>query len=149
MQSKLRLLHLSDLLRSAAARGSSCLKLKSCSQSFLGEDDCQRLQWLVGCSAPQLLPATVFIKFITSQPESNLERNKKDTYKHTDNFFLFWKQFSQSSSHSQTNLERKRQKQRKKGKKHLLAAEIQYLYWYYQFVFVFVLSICICICRCS
>ena len=41
MQSVLRLLHLSHLLRSARTRGSSCLKLKSCFQPFLSSgDDC-------------------------------------------------------------------------------------------------------------
>ena len=40
MQSVLRLLHLSHLLRSARTRGSSSLKLKSCFQPFLSGDDC-------------------------------------------------------------------------------------------------------------
>ena len=147
MQSKLRLLHLSDLLRSAAARGSSCLKLKSCSQSFLGEDDCQRLQWLVGCSAPQLLPATVFIKFITSQPESDeLGKETKKTNTNTQTIFFVLETVSTKSISQSDKLGKEKTKTKKKGKKHLLAAEIQYLYWYYQFVFVFVLSICICIC---
>ena len=115
MQSKLRLLHLSDLLRSAAARGSSCLKLKSCSQSFLGEDDCQRLQWLVGCS---VVTGNSFHKVhhVTARVRRTWKGTKKRQIQTHRQFFLRWKQFPQSSSHSQTNLERKRQKQKKRQK---------------------------------
>ena len=145
MQSKLRLLHLSDLLRSAAARGSSCLKLKSCSQSFLGEDDCQRLQRLVGCSSVVTGNSFHKVHHVTARVRRTRKGTKK-TNTNTQTFFLCWKQFSQSSSHSQTNLERKRQKQRKKAKNTCLLRRSSicigiinlYLYLYYQFVFVFV-----------
>ena len=158
MQSKLRLLHLSDLLRSAAARGSSCLKLKSCSQSFLGEDDCQRLQWLVGCSAPQLLPATVFIKFITSQPESDeLGKEQKRQIQTHRQFFCVGNSFHKVHLTVRQTWKGKDKNKEKKAKNTCLLRRSSicigiinlYLYLYYQFVFVFVLSICICICRCS
>ena len=137
MQSKLRLLHLSDLLRSAAARGSSCLKLKSCSQSFLGEDDCQRLQRLVGCSSVVTGNSFHKVHHVTARVRRTWKGKKRQIQTHRQ-FFCVGSSFHKV--HLTVRQIWKGKDKNKEGKKHLLAAEIQYLYLYlyYQFVFVFV-----------
>ena len=136
MQSKLRLLHLSDLLRSAAARGSSCLKLKSCSQSFLGEDDCQRLQRLVGCSSVVTGNSFHKVHHVTARVELGKEQ-KRHIQTHRQFCFVLETVFTKFISQSD-KLGKEKTKTKKKRQKTLACCGDP--------VFVLVLSICICIC---